>query len=57
MLGHCLRRWPNIEPVLDQFLVYTGMDVCVWVQPTVLSQANDAITGNKSEGLQKGGSG
>ena len=25
MLGHCLRRWPNINPALVEHVVFAGM--------------------------------
>ena len=32
MLGHCLRRWPNMKPTVGQFFVFTGQRIPVGIQ-------------------------
>ena len=44
MLGHRLRRWPNIEPTLGKRILYAGiysvLSLCVQWQTTVTAHLN-----------------
>ena len=47
MLGHRLRRWPNIEPTSCQCIVFVGMVVTLTPRPVLQTRHCFFIAGNK----------